>query len=93
HPQDLDKDDAAILMSDSTIFMASRMFETVMLSVHKNYEDYRQDKTRVMQIMKKNKWMGEDPTIRTYSLSNLVFIKYFKFVPIVKKILNCDLQF
>jgi len=45
-----------------------------------------------MQILKENKWIAEEPLVRTYSLSELIFIKDFKFAPIARKIIGCDLQ-
>jgi len=92
NPPDMDKDEAALLMSNSTIFMASRMFEAFILSVHVDYDDYKRDRTRIMQILKENKWIAEEPLVRTYSLSELIFIKDFKFAPIARKIIGCDLQ-
>jgi len=90
NPPDIEKNEASSLMSDSTIFMASRMFEAAMLSIHVDYDGYTRDKTRIMQVLKENKWIAEYPTIRTYSLSELIFIKDFKFAPIARKILGCD---
>ena len=88
---DIEKDAASLLMNDSTIFLTSRMFEAFMLSVHVDYEDYKKDQTRIMQVLKENKWIAQDPIILTYSLSSLIFIKDFKFAPIAKKIVGCDL--
>ena len=89
---DMEKDEASFLMGGSTIFFASRMFEAFMLSVHVDYDDYNRDKTRIMQLLKENKWIAQDPMIWTYSLSELIFIKDFKFAPIAKKIIGCDLE-
>jgi len=89
---DIEKDEASLLMNDSTIFLASRVFEAFMLSVHVDYDDYSRDKTRIMQILKENKWIAKDPLIRTYSLNELVFIKNFKFAPIAKKIIGCTFE-
>ena len=91
NPPDMERDEAALLMSDSTVFMVSRMFEAFMLSIHVDYDDYKRDKTRVMQVLKENRWIAEDPLVRTYSLSELIFIKDFKFAPIARKIIGCDL--
>jgi len=93
NPPDIETDDISLLMSDSSIFLASRMFEASMLSVHTDYDDYKKDRTRIMQILKENKWIAKDPLIRTYSLNEMIFIKDFTFAPIAKKILDCDLQF
>jgi DNA-binding MarR family transcriptional regulator len=92
HPLDMVRDEATLLMSDSSIFMASRMFEAFILSVHHDYDDYQRDRTRIMQILKENQWIAEDPMIRTHSLSELIYMKDFRFTPIAKKIVGCDLQ-
>jgi hypothetical protein len=90
NPPDIEKNEAFSLMSDSTVFMANRIFEAVMISVYSNYDEYNSDKTRIMQILKENKWIAENPMIRTYSLNELIFIKDFKFAPISRKVLGCD---
>jgi len=91
NPPDMDENESALLMSDSTIFMASRMFEAVDISVYRDYDDYKKDKNRLMQVLKENKWIAEDPLILSYGLNTLFFIKDFKFAPITKKITGCDL--
>ena len=90
NPPDLDADEASVLMSDPTIFFASRMFEAVMISVYQDYDDYKSDMLKKMQILKENSWIAEDPNIKTYSLNSMVFIKDFKFAPICRKIVGCD---
>ena len=92
NPRDTDKDEVASLLDDSTIFMASRTFETVLISIYGDYDDYKRDRTRMMQILKENKWIAKDPAIRTYSLNKMFFIKDFKFAPIARKIIGCDVQ-
>jgi len=91
HP-DMENDEAILLISDSTIVMACRMFEAFMLCVHTDFDDYNKDTTRIMQILKEKKWISKNPEIRTHSLNELVFIKDFVFAPIVKKILTCNLS-
>jgi len=90
NPPDMDKDEAASLMSDATVFFATRMFEAVMISVYCDYDDYKNDMMKIMQILKENKWVAQDPIIRTYGLNTMVFIKDFKFAPITHKIVGCD---
>jgi len=90
NPPNMDDDEAASLMSDSTVFFASRRFEAVMISIYKDYDDYKTDMMKIMQVLKENQWIAEDPMIRTYSLSTMVFIKDFKFAPIASKIVSCD---
>jgi DNA-binding CsgD family transcriptional regulator len=90
NPPDMDNDEAVGLMSDSTVFLASRRFEAVMISVYMDYDDYRSDMMKIMQVLKENKWIAEDPIIRTYGLNTMVYIKDFKFAPITHKIVGCD---
>jgi len=90
NPPNMDEDEAAALMSDSSVFFASRRFESVMISVYKDYDDYKTDMMKIMQALKENQWIAEDPKIRTYGLSTMAFIKDFKFAPIASKIVGCD---
>jgi len=90
-PPDMEKNDVASLLGSSTIFLASRMFEAVMISVYQNYDEYKEGKARVMHILKENKWIAVDPLVQSYGLSTLIFIKDFKFAPIAKKITGCNL--
>lgn len=90
NPPDIDKDEAAILMSSSTIFMASRQFEAILLGIHRDYDDYTKNKNRIMQILKENKWISEKTLIQTYSLNSLIFIKNFKFAPLAMKTVGSD---
>ena len=90
NPPNMEEDEAASLMSDSTVFFASRRFEAVMISIYNDYEKYKLDRTKIMQVLKENQWIAEDPVIRSYSLRTMVFIKDFKFAPIASKIVGCD---
>jgi DNA-binding MarR family transcriptional regulator len=90
NPPNIERDEAASLMSNSTIFFATRMFESVMVSIYSNYDSYKNDRTNIMQILKENKWIVENPIINSYSLNSLIFIKDFKFAPITGKILGYD---
>ena len=90
NPPDMEDDEAASLLSDSTVFLASRRFEAVIISIYTDYDSYKSDRTRIMQVLKENKWIAEEPMIRSYGLSTMVFIKDFKFAPIASKIVGCD---
>ena len=90
NPPNMENNEAATLIDDSTIFFASRRFEAIMISVYKNYDHYKTDTLKFMQLLKENKWIAQDPIIKTYSLSNMVFIKDFKFAPFASKIVGCD---
>lgn len=90
NPPNMEEDEAASLMSDSTVFFASRRFEAVMIFIYNDYEKYKLDRTKIMQVLKENQWIAEDPVIRSYSLRTMAFIKDFKFAPIASKIVGCD---
>ena len=90
NPPNMDNNEAALLMTDSTIFFASRRFEAVMLSIYHSYENYKSDIMKVMQVLKENQWIAQDPIIKSYGLNTMVFIKDFKFSSIASKIVGCD---
>jgi DNA-binding CsgD family transcriptional regulator len=90
NPPNIENDEAAMLMSDSSIFFACRQFEAVMISVYSDYDDYKSDSINVTQLLKQNGWIAQDPKILSYSMSNMIFIKDFKFAPITQKIVGCD---
>jgi DNA-binding MarR family transcriptional regulator len=90
NPPNMENNEAASLMTDSAVFFASRRFEAVIISIYKNYDDYKSDMMRIMQVLKENQWIAEDPITRTYSLSSMIFIKDFKFAPFASKIVSCD---
>jgi len=90
NPPNMDNDDAASLMSGSTVFFASRQFEAVMISIYSDFDDFRSENMKIMQLLKQNGWIAEDPKVLSYSLSKMAFIKDFKFAPITQKIVGCD---
>jgi len=90
NPPNIENDEAAMLMSNSSIFFASRQFEAVMISVYSDYDDFKSDSMNITQLLKQNRWIAEDPKILSYSLSKMVFIKDFKFAPVTQKIVDCD---
>ena len=90
NPPNMDDDEAASLIGNSTVFFASRRFEAIMISIYRDYDDYKTDSMKIMQSLKENQWIAEDPIIRTYSLSTMVSIKDFKFAPFASKIVGCD---
>jgi len=90
NPPNMDNNEAATLMGSSSIFFASRQFEAVMISVYSDYDDFKSDNMKIMQLLKQNGWIAEDPKVLSYSLSKMIFIKDFKFAPITQKIVGCD---
>ncbi|MGC9307802.1 MAG: hypothetical protein ACP5FL_03395 [Thermoplasmatota archaeon] len=90
NPPDFEAGEAAVLLSDNVIFMASRPFETVLIAAYHTYGEYKADKVEKMQVLKEREWTATNPVIRTYSLSKSEIIKDFTFAPITKKILQID---
>ena len=88
NPPDMDKDEGRELMSKSSIFMASRRFEAIMLSMYRDYVDYKSDKMRLINLLKERRWIAEDPMVRTYGIDKMVIIKDFAFSPLVAKLLG-----
>ena len=89
NPPNFEKDDAKNLMTDETILMATREFESVLITLHQSYEDYKSNNTYIMQKLKENGWIAKNPIVRVYSLGKTVVIKKLHFYPITKKLLAC----
>ena len=90
NPPNIENDESSSLISDSSIFFSTRQFEAVMISVYTDYDDFKTDNMRIMQLLKENGWIADEPKILSYSLNNMIFIKDFKFAPITQKIVGCD---
>ncbi len=81
--------DISYLDSSSTIFLASRKFESVIISAYPTYQEYKQDEMNKIRFLKENNLISHAPFIGTYAFGHMVVIKDFDFAPITKKIL-CD---
>ncbi|MHA1512207.1 MAG: hypothetical protein ACTSRX_10870 [Promethearchaeota archaeon] len=76
------------LNSDSTIYFVGKKFEAVMLSLYKDYDAYKNDKTEKFTYLKMNELIIFDPMIRRYTFDRLEIIKDMVFEPITEKILK-----
>ena len=81
-------EDFVELNSDSTIYFVGKKFEAVMLSLYKDYDSYKNDKTMKFQYLKLKELIIFDPEIRRYTFDRLKIIKDMVFEPITEKILK-----
>jgi len=81
-------DDFEELNSDSTIYFVGKKFEAVMLSLYKDYDAYKNDKTEKFTYLKMHELIIFDPMIRRYTFDRLEIIKDMVFEPITEKILK-----
>ena len=72
----------------STIFLASREFEIILISAYPGYQNYKEDKMHKIRFLKENDFISHDPLIRKYMFERMVIIKDFDFAPISKNILK-----
>ncbi|MGF3554326.1 MAG: hypothetical protein ACQXXF_03480, partial [Thermoplasmatota archaeon] len=77
--------DLQILDTDSTIFMASRLFETILISAYPTFQDYKEDKMFKIRYLKENNLISTNPRIAEYMFERMVVIKDFDFTSLVKK--------
>jgi len=82
------EDDISYLDSPSTIFLANRKFESVIISAYPTYQEYKQDEMNKIRFLKENNLISYAPFIGTYAFGHMVVIKDFDFAPIVKKTFN-----
>lgn len=83
-------EDIFYLDTPSTIFLARRKFETVIISAYPNYQDYKEDKMEKIRYLKENEFIVYTPSVRKYMFDRMVFLKQFDFAPITKKILEAN---
>ena len=76
------------LDTEDTFFLASRKFECLILSVYKNYNDYKIDKMKKIEFLRRENLVCKPPLIRKYIIDRMYVIKDLEFAPIVKKILG-----
>jgi hypothetical protein len=81
-------DDILYLDDSSTVFLARRKYEIVMISAYPTYQDYKEDKMRKIRFLKENDFISYTPLVRKYMFERMVFIKNFVFHPIAKKIIE-----
>jgi len=72
----------------SKVFFASRGPEKVILSVYKNYEEFRRDSANTMKYLEENNLLISEPVIRPHSIGAMIVIKDMVFGPITEKILG-----
>ncbi len=86
-PLDNELLESNVLNNPSSIFLAARRFECVLLSVYKDYEAYREDKGMRLQYLKENNYLADLPADGKYMIPNMVIMKDMNFGPILKKTL------
>lgn len=86
------RSDIAYLDSPFTILLASRKFETVILSAYPTYQDYKEDEMNKIRFLKENNLIAYPPFVGTYMFEGMAVIKDFDFAPITKKILGGKLN-
>jgi len=81
-------DDILHLDSPSTVFLARRKYEIVMVSAYQTYQEYKEDKMKKIRYLKENDFISYNPLVRKYMFERMVFLKNFVFHPIAKKIIE-----
>jgi DNA-binding MarR family transcriptional regulator len=81
-------DDILYLDAPSTVFLARRKYEIVMISAYKTYQEYKEDKMQKIRFLKENDFISYTPLVRKYMFERMVFMKNFVFHPIANKIIE-----
>jgi len=74
--------------TSSTIFLARKKYEAVLISAYPSYMDYKQDKMNKIKFLKENDFISYTPFVRKYMFDQMESIKEFDFAPITRKILK-----
>jgi DNA-binding MarR family transcriptional regulator len=86
-PIDIHGSEPLPIMDNNTFFIASRKYDTIMLSAYMDYDEAKMENMRKVQFLKENGFIEGMPVIQEYSVTNLVIIKDLTFGPITRKIL------
>jgi hypothetical protein len=86
------KEDIEALDSYSTVFLARRQFETVIISAYPTYQDYKEDKMNKILYLKENNLISYTPIVGKYTIEKTTVIKDFDFAPIAKKVISDNIQ-
>ena len=81
-------EDIFCLDTPSTVFLARRKYEIVMVSAYQNYQQYKEDKMKKIRYLKENGFISYTPLVRKYMFERMIFLKNFVFHPIAKKIIE-----
>lgn len=81
-------DDIMHLDTPSTVFLAWRKYEIVMVSAYQTYQDYKEDKMKKIRFLKENDFISYNLLVRKYMFERMVFLKNFVFHPIANKIIE-----
>ena len=81
-------DDILYLDGPSTVFLARRKYEIVMISAYQTYQDYKEDKMKKIRFLKENDYISYNPLVRKYMFERMVLLKNFVFHPISKNIIE-----
>ncbi len=82
------KEDIMHLDTPSTVFLARRKYETVILSAYKTYQDYKEDKMEKIRFLKENDFISYNPIVSKFMFEKIIILKNFDFAPIAKKIIK-----
>jgi len=80
--------DIMYLDDPSTVFLARRKYEIVMVSAYQTYQEYKEDKMKKIRFLKENDFISYTPLVRKYMFERMVFMKNFVFHPIANKIIK-----
>lgn len=91
-PLDWEKVDMGRINTDSVVFMASKKFENIALSIFRTYEDFKVENSALLRYLKENDMIAEMPLTRLYSIGRMITIKDLVFAPFVKQLLDLDMD-
>ena len=81
-------EDIMVLDTPSTVFLAQRKFETVLLSAYQTYHEYKEDEMKKIRFLKENNLVVSPPLLQPYTFDRMAVIKDFTFAPIAKKVVE-----
>ena len=87
-PSDRAEFGSGSINSESVIFNAVKPYQVAILSVYKNYDDFKREKGERINALKRYNYSAQMPINSLFSITSSIFIKNMEFAPMLKTYLG-----
>lgn len=87
-PSDRTEFGSASINTESVIFNVVKPYQVAILSVYKNYDDFKREKGERINALKRYNYSAQMPINSLFSITSSIFIKNMEFAPLLKAYLG-----
>ncbi len=89
-PKDRSALENSVMASPSVFFMIHRPSDIIILSLYRNYDEFKEEKAQRAQLLKDHGFAYENPVNNLHSLNKSIVIKDLTFAPLLKNLLTTE---